>query len=95
MTRVERLQQVERFRPAQLADKDAIGAMAEAGAYEVGDGDGRQRLFLAERGLRATGFEAQDIGLVEMNFRRLFDNDDPIPVRNPRCQGGPHASTRW
>ena len=38
---VERLQEVERFRPAHLADEDAIRAMAQRGAQQVGDRDRR------------------------------------------------------
>ena len=41
VSRVQRLEQIERFGTAHLADQDAVGAMAQRGAQQVCDRDGR------------------------------------------------------
>ena len=43
MTGVQRLEEVERFGAAHLAHQDAIRAVTQRGAQEVGDGDRRER----------------------------------------------------
>ena len=78
MAGVERLQQVERFRTAHLADEDAIGTMAERRAHQVGDGHGGHRLFLAERHLRSSRLEPNEVRLVDEDLGRLFDQHDAV-----------------
>ena len=55
--------------------------------FGVGDRDGRQRSFMPERHLGPSRFESEQVRLVEMDLRGLFDYDDPIAIRDPRCQG--------
>ena len=55
---VERLQEVERFCPTHLSNEDAIRAMAERRAEQVGNRDRRERRLLAERCLSAARFES-------------------------------------
>ena len=86
MARVQRLQQVERFAAADLADEDAIGPMPKRRAEQVRDGDRRQRRFLSERRLRAPGLEPQHVRFVEMNLGGFLDHDDPVAVGNVRRQ---------
>src|ERR1700752_516804 len=57
MARVQRLQEVERLRTADLPNEDPVGAMAERRADEIRDGDGGHRLFLAGGHLSASRFE--------------------------------------
>ena len=42
MSRIEGLQQIERLRPAHLADENAIGPMPKGGAEQIGNGHRRQ-----------------------------------------------------
>src|SRR5215213_3494925 len=70
MARVERLQQVERFRTTNLPYEDPIGAVAKCRPNQVGDGHGGHWLFLTKRHLRSSPFEANEIGLVDENLRR-------------------------
>jgi hypothetical protein len=55
---IERLQEVERFCPTHLSNEDAIRAMAERRAEQVGNRDRREGRLLAERWLRAARFES-------------------------------------
>ena len=83
---VQRLQQVERFGAADLTDEDAIGPVPQGRAQQVGDRDRRQRRLLAERRLRAPRLEPKHVRLVEVNLRRLLDQDDAVAVGNVRRQ---------
>ena len=74
---VERLQQVERFAAAHLADEDAIGPVPQGGAHEVGDRDGRERRLLAERRLRAPRLEP--------NAGSACRGESPRSPRSRRC----------
>jgi len=62
------LERHERFGAADFPNEDAIGPMAEGGAKQIGDGHGWHRRFVAERGLRASRLEPQQIRLLEMNL---------------------------
>src|SRR5262249_1036272 len=76
--RIEGLQQVERFWAANLAYKNSIGTVSERCAKQIGDGHRRQRCFLAKRDLRATCLEANEVWLVNQDFRRLLDEHNPV-----------------
>src|SRR5256885_1167381 len=73
MSGVERLQKVERFRTAHLADEYPVWTMAQRRAYQSGDRHRRHRLLLAERHLRASRLEPHEVRLVDQNLRRLLD----------------------
>ena len=87
VARVEGLQQIECLRAAYLAHDDSIGSVPESGPQQVRDRDGRQRRFMSERHLGPSRFESEQVRLVEMDFRSLLDYNDPIAIRDPRCQG--------
>src|SRR5215204_789354 len=76
MTGVEGLQEVECLRTANLPDKNPVWTMPERRPHQIGDRHGGHWLFLAERHLRSSRFEANEIGLVDENLGRLFDQDD-------------------
>src|SRR5690349_19215694 len=78
MSGVQRLQQVERFGAAHLADEDAIRPMPQGCTKQVCDRDGRQRRFLAECRLCTPGFEPNDVRFVEMNLCGFLNQDDAI-----------------
>src|SRR4029077_9282065 len=83
VARVEGLQQIECLCAAHLADDDSIGPVPESGPQQIRDRDGRQWRFMSERHLGPSGFESEQVWLVEMDLRRLFDYDDPIAIRDP------------
>ena len=83
---VERLEQIERLGATDLPDEDAIRPVTKRRADQIRNGHRRQRLFLAERDLRAPCLEAEQVRLVEMNLGRFLDDDDAIAVRNARRQ---------
>ena len=76
MTGVHRLQHVERFFAADLADDDAIGPHTQGVD---------QQLALLDRALafdvRRPRFEPGDVLLVELQFGRVFDRDDALVAR--------------
>ena len=87
MAGVQRLQQVEGLGAADLADEDAIGPVPQCCAQQVRDRDWRQRRLLAERRLRSAGLQPKDVRFVEVNLRRLLDQDDPVAIGNVRREG--------
>src|SRR5256885_1853025 len=80
VTRVECLQQVERLRPAYLTDDDSIGSVPQSGTEQVRDRDGRQRCLMSKGHLAPSRLKSEQVRLVEMDFGRLFDDDDPIAI---------------
>jgi len=42
---------------------------------------------LSERRLRAACFQPKDVRFVEVNLRRLLDQDDPVHIRNVSREG--------
>src|SRR5262245_65178673 len=68
MTGVERLQKVEGFRPANLADEDAIRPVPQGRAEQISDGHRGQRRLLPERSLGSSRFQAKYVWFVEVNF---------------------------
>ena len=73
VTRVHRLEHVERLGAADLADDDAVGPHAQRVAHEVADRD----LALALDVLRAR-LEPHDVPLLELQLGRVLDRDDPV-----------------
>jgi len=87
MARVQRLQQIEGLGAADLTDEDAIRPVPQCCAQEIGNRYWRQRRLLSERRLRAAGLQPKDVRFVEVNLRRLLDQDDPVPVGNVSREG--------
>src|SRR3954447_15434687 len=81
VTGVEGLQEVEGFGAAHLADDDAIGAVPQGCAEQVGDRDRGQRRLVPQWHLRSPRLESEQIGFVEMDLRGLLDHHDPIAIR--------------
>src|SRR4029453_16140304 len=82
MARVERLQQVEGLRAPDLSDENAIRPVPQCRTEQICDGDWRQRCLLSERRLRSACLQAKDVRFVEVNLRRLLDQDNPIRIGN-------------
>src|SRR5262245_62156762 len=82
MTGVERLQKIEGFRPANLANQNAIRSVPQGRAEQISDGDRGQRRLLPERSLGSSRFQSKYVRFVEVNFRSLFDENDSIAIRN-------------
>ena len=87
MARVQRLQQIEGLGAADLTDEDAIRPVPQCCAQEIGNRYWRQRRLLYERRLRAAGLQPKDVRFVEVNLRRLLDQDDPISIGNVGREG--------
>jgi hypothetical protein len=56
--------------------------MAKSRAEQVGNGNGRKGSFLPEGCLRAPRFEAQDVGLLEMDLGGFLDDNEAVVWRN-------------
>src|SRR6266404_29493 len=93
MTRVEELQEIECLTAANFTEDDPVWAMAERCFQEVTDAHRRQSV------LRLSGFKADKIVLVHLNFGRVFDeensfiggNELPKDIKE-RCLPGPRAA---
>ena len=75
MSRVHRLEHVERFLASHLADDDAVRAHTQGVDHQLALPDrtlafhvGRPRL------------EARDVFLVQLELGRIFDGDDPLAL---------------
>ena len=77
VTRVHRLEHVERLAPAALADDDAVGAHAEGVHDEIPD-----RVPALALHVRGASLERDDVGLPEAELRRVLDRDDSLRLRN-------------
>ena len=75
VARVHRLQHVERFLAADLADDDAVGAHAEGVHHELALADGALPFDVGRARL-----EPRDVLLVQLQLRRVFDRDDALAV---------------
>ena len=75
MARVHRLQEVESFRSAHLADNDPFRPHAQAVAHEVAHGD--LALTLEVRGPR---FETHHVRLLKLKLRRVLAGDDALVI---------------
>src|SRR3984957_8000946 len=73
VTGVHRLEQIEGFRSANLADDDAFGPHAQAVLYEITHGD------LADAfQIRRARLEPHYMGLLELEFGRVLAGDDSL-----------------
>ena len=73
VTGVERLQHVERFPTAHLADDQPVGPHAQRGPHEF-----PHRHRAHPFGVRGPRFQSDDMGLRQGQLRRLFDGDDAL-----------------
>jgi hypothetical protein len=75
MVRIQGIQQGARFRAAHLADDDPVEAMAQGGFHQIFERDcALMRVEL--------GFGGDHVGFADIEFRRVFDNQDasrPLP----------------
>jgi len=69
MAGAPRLQEVQRFGAAHLADRDAVGPQSQRGADEV-----------RERGDAVLGAQGHEVGRATLQLPGIFDQDDPVVV---------------
>src|SRR5579862_8799620 len=81
MARVHRLQHVERFLAAHLADDDAVGTHTQGVDEQLAHVDGA---FAFDVGWAR--LQANDVFLVQLQFGRVFNRDDALAIRNIRGQ---------
>src|SRR6266576_3821942 len=67
---VEELQEIEGLSSTYFAKDDSVRPVAKGGFEEVPDGDGGQTV------LRLPRFETDQVVLVHVNFRGVFDEED-------------------
>ncbi len=77
VTGVHGLKHVDRFTAADLADHDAIGTHTQGVAHEVSLRD-----FTTTFDVRWPCFESDDVRLLQLKFRRVFNRDDAFVFRN-------------
>ena len=78
---VHRLEHVEGFTPADLADDDPVGAHPEGVADEV-----TNRHLAATLDVRRPRLERDDVRLMQAELGRVFDRDQALLVRDERGQ---------
>src|SRR5204863_10134617 len=83
---VEELQEVEGLSSAYFAKDDSVRPVAKGGFEEVPDGDGGQTV------LRLPRFESDKVVLCQVNFRRVFDEEDTFIRRSELPEGIEHRS---
>ncbi len=66
---VERLEKIKGFPAPHFAQDDPIGPVAKGRPQEIPDRDRRQA------GMIATGFEAHQVGLVDLDLGPVFDEN--------------------
>src|SRR6266853_5995924 len=67
---VEELQEIEGLSSAYFTQDDSVRPVTKGGFEEIPDGDGRQTI------LRLPCFETDQVVLVHVNFRGVFDEED-------------------
>src|SRR6267142_2330854 len=83
---VEELQEIEGLSSTYFAKDDSVGPVAKGGFEEVPDGDGGQTV------LRLPRFEADQVVLGQVNFRRVFDEEDTFIGRDELVNQNSHFS---
>src|SRR6267154_2939329 len=69
---VEELQEIEGLSSANFTQDDSVRPVTKGGFEEIPDGDRRQTI------LRLSRFETDQVVLVHVNFRRVFDKEDTL-----------------
>src|SRR5262245_59257007 len=76
MTCVEGLKEIKSFPTPNLADDDAIGAVAKGGLEQIPNGDRRRvRLW-------SPGFKTDQVALANSNLGRLLNDDNSFLIGN-------------
>jgi hypothetical protein len=70
MPGIQELQEIEGFSSAYFTQDNSVGPVTKGGFEEIPDGDGRQTV------LRLPCFETDQVVLLHVNFRRVFDEED-------------------
>ena len=86
MAGVHRLQHVERFLAADLADDDAVGAHTQGVDQQLALPDGALAF-----DVRRPRLEAHHVLLVQLQFGRVLDRDDALALRD---EAGQHVEER-
>ena len=81
VARVEELKQVERFSSANFTEDDAVRPVAKRCLQQVSDRDRRKIR------LRLASLETDEVWLFELDFRRVFDEENSVVIRNELSQG--------
>src|SRR5438552_11246206 len=76
MSCIQRLQQIKGFPTTHLAHDDSVRPVAKRCLQQVADGHGWQS------GLFATGFKPHEVALANVEFRRVFDKENPFIIRD-------------
>ena len=76
MPGVQELQKIEGFFASNLAQNNAIGAMAEGCLEKIADGHCWKAILLP------ACFKADEILLRQLKLGRVFDNKHPLLLRN-------------
>jgi hypothetical protein len=77
VTGVHRLQHIQGFAAAALADHDTVWAHAQRVANQITDRDCAPAICVRDLGLHA-----QNVLLLELQFRRVFNGNDPFLFRD-------------
>ena len=83
---VEELQQIEGLSSTYFAKDDSVRPVAKGGFEDVPDGDGGQTV------LRLPRFESDQVVLGQVNFRRIFDEEDTFIGRDELPEDIEHRS---
>src|SRR6516225_10211687 len=86
MPGVEELQEIEGLTTAYFTEDDPVGPVAKGGFEEVPDGYGGQTV------LRLPRFETDQVVLVHVNLRRVFDKKDTFIGRDELPEDIEHRS---
>ena len=82
MSGVHGLEHIQRFTAAAFADDDAVGAHTEGVSHEVCGGDSA-----ASFDIWRSGFEAEYVFLLELEFGGVFDGNDAIVIGDEAGEG--------
>ena len=74
MPGVEKLEEVEGLTASDFAKKDTVGPMTEGCLQQITDGYCRQPV------LRLAGFQADQVGVRQVDLRSVLDQDDALVV---------------
>jgi hypothetical protein len=73
---IEELKQIERFATANFSENDSVGPVPETRLQEIAYGNG----WNAWLGL--SSLEADEVRFFELDFGRVFYQEDPVVIRN-------------
>ncbi|MNI19368.1 hypothetical protein D3C73_728040 [compost metagenome] len=86
MAGVHRRQHVQRLDAAHFADHDTVRTHPQAVAHQL-----PLAHLAAPLDVRRPGFQAHHVGLLQLQFGRILDGDDPLVVRNETGQHIEHG----